>query len=156
MPDPAALLPSAVTPQDVRMFLIDRNPGDNTLLDAPEFAPDQVASALRLCVDKYNSAPPLIGDSLEAATFPHRYELIVGAASILLNMMALNLTRNRLNYQTREGTAVDDKARAEVYFKMAQEMGAEFDARVKAIKVSRNLANAYGGVGSQFDAGSYW
>ena len=147
---PPVPVPSVVSPMDVRMFLIDRGAADNELLDAPEFAPDQLASAIRLCVDKYNSTPPLLCEGYDVHSFPYRYELITGTAGILLLMAALNLTRNKLPYTTREGTAVDDKARAADYIRLAQSLSAEFDARIKALKVSANLRGMYGNVGSEF------
>jgi hypothetical protein len=155
MADLSDLPVPAVTPQDLRMFLIDRNPGDNFLLDAVEFDNAQVASALRLCVDKYQSTPPILCPSYGVDDFPHRYELILGAAAILLKMMAVNLTRNRLNYQTREGTAIDDKAGTREYLDIAREMSAEFDARIKALKIAQNLQEAYGHIGSPFARGRW-
>ena len=154
MADSIPLVPAIVTPDAVRMFLIDRRPEDNFLLDATEFSPAQVAGALQLCVDKYNSTTPLLNEGFNVDTFPYRYEGVIGTAAILLRMMAVNLTRNRLDYSTQEGTAVQDRARAQEYVALAKDLSAEFDARIKALKVQANLQGFYGGVRSQFSYGA--
>lgn len=147
MSDPIS--PPLITHDDVRLFLLDRYADDNFLLDATESDDASIAGALRLIVDKYNSTTPIL-ETVDAVTFPYRYELTMGTAAVLLRMQAINMSRNRLDYQTKEGAAVQDRARIPEYLNMARELMAEFDTRIKSLKVAANLEGAYGIVGSQF------
>jgi len=132
-----------VLPEDVRVFMMDRTPSENFLLDALEFTDDEINTAMVLTVDKYNATPPLV-DFYTSESFPYRYELLLGASSTLLKMKATNSMRNNLNYQTSDGVAIDDKAKRQEYFQLAQANDAEFMQRIKALKVSKNAEACYG------------
>lgn len=138
-----------VTMQDLRMFMVDRSASDNFLLDDLEFEDEQMLSAMRLCVDKFNSITPAIA-FYTVEDFPWRYELLLGTASILLRMGAVNMGRNRLDYSDASGTAVQDKNKSQEYMSMSMAMAQEFDTRCKAIKVSMNAEACYGSVSSGY------
>jgi len=138
-----------VTMQDVRMFMVDRTAKDNFLLDDLEFDDPQIISAMRLTVDKFNSTTPAIA-FYTAETFPWRYELLLGTASILMRMAAVNMGRNRLDYSDASGTAVQDKNKSQEYMAMASAMAQEFETRSRSIKVSMNAESCYGSVSSGY------
>jgi hypothetical protein len=141
-----AIDPTIITDNDIRLFMIDKSADDNYLLDDVEFTEEEINQAHGLAVDKYNSTLPLT----DIATEIPRYEAIIGTTAILLRMRAINMVRNRLDYQNKNGTAVQDKNKAKEYLELAREMSAEFDARIKGLKVHLNIESCYGGVGSDY------
>jgi hypothetical protein len=130
---------------DIRMFLIDKAPEDNYLLDDVEYTNEEICSACQFCVDKYNSQPPYV-DTYTVATWPYRYEMLIGTSAMLLRMKAINMTRNRLDYTQQDGTAVQDKNKAPEYLALAKDLMAEFTDLITKIKVSKNMEACYGSV----------
>jgi hypothetical protein len=132
-----------VTPIDVRFFLMDRTASENFLLDDLEFTDDEINNAMVLTVDRYNATPPMV-DMYTSETFPFRYEMLLGASSILMKIKSINMMRNNLNYQTSDGVAINDLDKRREYLGMAQALEQEFMDRIMKIKISRNAEQCYG------------
>lgn len=132
-----------VTPNDIRFFLMDRTAEENFLLDSVEFSDEDIQSAMMLTVDKYNSTLPMV-DYYTIQNFPYRYEFMLGTAATLLRAKALNFSRNRLDFTTKDGATINDKAKTQEYMALANAMMQEFDAKIVAIKKSKNAEEAYG------------
>lgn len=141
-----AVDPSIITENDIRLFMIDKTSDDNYLLNDVEFTPEEIAQAHTLIVAKYNSTLPLMSEVTEIP----RYEAIIGTTAILMRMKAINFVRNRLDYQNRNGTAVQDKNKAPEYLAIARDMMMEFEQRVRALKTHQNIEACYGHVSSPY------
>lgn len=141
---------SNVTATDIRSFLMDRTTSDNPLLDDLEFSNEDLAQALQLACDKYNSTPPLIDCPRTPDNFPYRYELIIQTAANLLRSAAINMERNKLDVTSQDGTAVQDKNKGPAYVALAKDLSAEFDQRIKQLKISANMEACWGRVGGGF------
>lgn len=141
-------IPQAVTEEDVRMFLVDKSPADNYLLDDVEMTNEEIQKAIGWAVDKFNSTPPFIR-IMQPETLPH-YVLVLGTAAMLLRMKAMNYMRNRLDYQQSNGTGVQDKNKGAEYMNMSKELMAEFTQITSQIKYSENIDACYGRVGSPY------
>jgi len=138
-----------ISENDIRMFLVDKSPSDNFLLDDVEYTNEEISSACQFCVDKYNSQPPYV-DKYTLASWPYRYELLIGASAMLLRMKAINMVRNRLDYTQQDGTAVQDKNKGAEYLAMSKELMAEFTDLITKIKVSKNMEAAYGSISGPY------
>ena len=143
-----APIPQSVTLDDIRMFMIDRVPDDNFLLDAVEFSDEQIYRAMYFATDRYNSTPPLL-TLLSIEQMPH-YTLILGTTAILLRMKAMNYARNRLDYSQKDGSAVQDKNKMQEYVALSKYLMAEYDRSVRELKYAANIESAYGSVGSPY------
>lgn len=145
LPEP---IPTTVTRDDVRMFMIDSLPSDNFLLDAVEFTDEQINKAMYFATDRYNSTPPIL-TMLSIEQMPH-FTLVQGTTAILLRMRAMNYARNRLDYNQKDGIAVQDKNKMQDYLVISKELMAEFDRSIRELKYAANLNGAYGYVGSPY------
>ena len=135
-----------IAPIDVKMFLFDRTSDDNFLLDGVDFDPQQIRYATQWCVDKFNEMTPLTGvyDKLP------RMLWITGTASILLRMRAINQSRNRLDYEQRNGVAVQDKNKFKEYLELSKMLQDEFEASARRLKINQNIESAYGRLESMY------
>jgi len=129
---------------EVRLFLMDKCPEDNYLLDDVEFTDTEYMAAIRWAVDKWNETPP---DVLRVTqtTCPWRYHWMVGAASQLLRMAAHNYARNSLQYSAG-GVSVGDKTKDQQYISMSKDLQAEFISWMEAKKVEINAELCFGGI----------
>jgi len=132
-----------ITPDMVRLFMMDRTADENFLLDSVEFTDTEISDALVLVVDKYNTMLPHV-DYYTADTFPYRTEALAGVAGMLMKMKALNMVRNNLDYNTSDGTAISDKGKKQEYLSLAQAFEQEFDTKCRSLKVSKNSNDCYG------------
>lgn len=144
-----------ISMQEIQLFMLDRFPEDNFLLDDREFGDEQFAMAMRLTIDRYNSTTPIGVDTQSVETFPWRLEYTLGVASVLLRMRALNMMRNNLSWNTGGGIAVDDKSSYKDYIQMSKSLQDEFDDRVKKIKQTINIEGGYGALGSEYQFTAY-
>jgi hypothetical protein len=137
-----------ISPDAIRLFMLDRKAEDNFLLDDVDMPSDLLALAMDLTVDQFNTTPPILCEQLTVETFPYRLELLLGVTGMLLRSKAMNLTRNALPYQSTSGTAVDDKSsRAAKYMEMATAFLSEYTDRITKIKQQMNIDSGFGYVG---------
>lgn len=147
MSDPIQI-PAAVTEEDIRVFLIDKVPADNFLLDDVEMTTEEIQKAIGWTVDKYNMIPPHI-HTLSAETMPH-YLLVIGTSGMLLRMKAMNYMRNKLDFQQANGSSVQDKNKSADYLSVSKELLSEFVQIATQLKYSANIDACYGRVGSPY------
>lgn len=128
---------------------MDRTAAENFLLDSVEYSDEDIHSAMQLTIDKYNSTLPMV-DVYTVENFPYRYEMMIGTSATLMRSKAINYSRNRLDFQTKDGATIQDKAKSSEYLQMANIMMKEFEERVHAIKVTKNAEQAFGSVSGQY------
>jgi hypothetical protein len=87
---------------------MDRTAAENFLLDSVEYSDEDIHSAMQLTVDKYNSTLPMV-DIYTVEDFPYRYEMMIGSSATLMRSKAINYSRNRLDFQTKDGATIQDK-----------------------------------------------
>lgn len=138
-----------VTPEDVRFFLMDRTAQENFLLDSVEYSDDDINQAMILTVDKYNSTLPMV-DTYTIEDFPYRYEFMLGTSATLLRSKAINYSRNRLDFLTKDGATIQDKLKTGEYLSMANALMSEFDQRIVNIKKTKNAEQCYGHVSGPY------
>jgi len=128
---------------ELRMFMMDRCPEDNDLIDDYEFSDSEMINALRWTIDLWNETRPVIAKALfTPATFPYRYYHMIGAAAQLMKVKGRNLLRNRLPFST--GSAqVDDKARGQLYMQLAAELSGEYKQWMRGEKHRINVSSCY-------------
>ena len=139
-----------ITSKKLRFFLMDRYPQENYLLDGLEFTDEDIREAFELAVSKFNTTDPMLQRmQFNVSSFPFLYEGMLGIASILLRAKSINMFRNRLG---GTGQIVDDKQNAEIYIKLADQLGAEFDSRCSKIKANANVNGGWGRVGGTMES----
>ena len=139
--------------RQVRVFLSDF-PYKNRLLGTEESDRDDIELALDLSVDNFNNAE-VPKTSFALANFPSLRVLIYGAVIELLTMKGILYSRNRLNYS--DGgiqVAVNDKAPE--YTQWLNAMLRTNERLTANLKLSLNVANAWGGVPSEYATTDYW
>lgn len=137
-----------ITPDFIRLFLLDRA-SDNFLLDEEQFKDESLDAAIILTVDRWNETSPFVSP-FTPENFPFRHSLIMGVTATLLRMKGLNMIRNKVDYQTAGGVTVDEKSSARDYFAVAKDFMAEFDAKIKHMKMQINIGEGYGQLGSPY------
>ena len=130
-----------LTNDQVRLFLMDRKEL-NSLIKGVRWSDPEIDAAINMCVDYWNSTPPFI-NTQNAATFPFRWLLLTGVAGWLLRSAAINEASNQLDYSA-DGITVQDKNKAEIFLNIGNMYWKEFQEKVVNIKVTQNLAGAYG------------
>lgn len=134
-----------LTVPEVRMYLRDRCPSDNFLLDALEFAQDEIMMMIRSAVDEWNETPPPV--SLHTPIdFPYRYHWARSVMGELFLLASKQLRRNRLAYSAG-GVSIDDLDRWKDYERMGQEMKTEWRTFIRSKKIALNIEGGYAGLG---------
>ena len=146
-----------ISPEKIRLYLLDRSAGDNLLLDDVDFSNELLDLAQELVLDRYNTTDPFIEVRHTVEDFPYKVEFLMGVTAQLLRSKGINMKRNQLNYSSASGTAVDDKKQADEYLAMSAQMFQEFDSRVRKIKCHININEGYGAQGSSYaDISGFW
>ena len=135
----------ALTPAEVRMYLRDRCPQDNFLLDEVEFQSDEIMFMIVRAVDEWNETPPPV-TTFTSITFPFRYNWALSVVGDLFGVAARNLRRNKLDYGAG-GLTVNDQARWEQYNAWNKELKAEWRAFIRRKKLEINIQEGYMSLG---------
>lgn len=126
-----------MTDMEVRIFLRDKDPSANILLDDFEFTPEEIRTAMNITVDRWNDTPPDIY-RMDYDEFPYRSILLLGVASNLLAMAAHRYRRNSLAINAG-GTSVNDQAKAGEYDQASMRLRDEY---LRAIRTKKRELNA--------------
>ena len=128
-----------MTDMEVRIFLRDKDPAANILLDDYEFTPEEIRTAMNITVDRWNDTPPAIYQ-YDYDEFPYRSILLLGVASNLLSMAAHRYRRNSLAINAG-GTSVNDQDKAGQYDQAAARLRDEYlhAIRTKKRELNSNL-----------------
>lgn len=127
---------------DIRMFLRDSNPTDNTLLMSFEFSDSEIVSAIRLCIDQFNHTF-FPHTSYTPSSFPYRYPWIKGACGHLLQIASNAYARNNLKYNAGDGS-VDDKNKMQEYMTLANLYTAEWREFIEVVKRDLSIKRSWG------------
>lgn len=131
-----------LTISEIRKDIVDRADTDNPLLGETEFSDSMICNSIFSTIDKWNRTPPT-QQRYTNFTFPYRDMLKQGVYYFLFKAKSLNLQRNRLGTNVG-GVQYDDKARADLYIKLAQDYKNEFELLMLREKRTNNL-NAWVG-----------
>ena len=104
---------------------------------------------MTLVTDMYNSTLPFV-DNYNVENFPYRYEMLIGASGYLMRSKAINYTRNRLDFSTKDGATIQDKAKTQEYLSIANGLIQEFTKRITDIKKMKNAESVYGSVAGPY------
>lgn len=145
--------PMTLTLDDIRMFMRDvagRVPGtgvENIMFDAPEFSDDDARRAVRFTVARFNIMTPISNDH-EGMINP--WLLLMGTCEFLLTSEAFRQKRNQVQYASADISPIGRDDKFQMYLSMAQYLKAEFEDKAKSFKISRNMEDAYGNLGSGY------
>lgn len=136
--------PGYLTDMDVRLFLRDKDPELNYLLDDYEFTPEELRTAMTLAVDKWNESPPVLTTHMYTTlNFPFRYNLLLGTCANLMYMAAMRYRRNSLTYNI-PGGQVADQEKYQQYDAAGQRLSQEYTEWVAKMKRAINIECGFG------------
>ena len=137
---------------DIRMFLRDQ-PDWNILLDDIESTDDDIRSAMRLTVAKWNAIPP-ISNVTDPAQL-NEYVLLCGSCGFLLKSEGLRQLRNQMQTQDGNISPVGLDEKEALYMRWAQHFQEEFERYALRIKVQENMESILdSGCGAENGLGS--
>jgi len=134
-----------LTELDIRIWLRDKDPTANLLLDDFEFSPEEMRTAMTLTIDKWNDTPPYIG-SHDIDSWPYRSALLTGTAANLLFIAAHRYRRNSLKYNI-PGGAVADQEKYMEYDSAGQKLWQDYVSWLTHNKRALNMEMGWGMVG---------
>lgn len=133
---------ASMTDMEVRIFLRDKDPEANLLLDDYEFTPEEIRTAMNITVDRWNDMPPDIY-RMDYDEFPYRSILLLGVASNLLAMAAHRYRRNSLQINAG-GTSVNDQDKAREYDQASARLRDEYLQAMRTKKRELNVGLGWG------------
>lgn len=132
-----------ITEMDVRIWLRDKDPGANVLIDDFEFSPEEIRTAKTLAVDRWNDLPPIMPSyHYDVDTFPFRSALLTGTCANLLTIAAHRYRRNSLQYNV-PGGAIADKNKGAEYDAAAARLSQEYLSQIQHLKRSLNMEQGF-------------
>lgn len=136
-----------ITVEDVRHYILDRDPSDNEFHRDLQFSEDEIHVAMERAAREYNSIPPPIGgfrgDCLPKST-NMMFDAIVDA---LYTAEAGRLARNEVDYDAG-GVRTDLTGKQIEWLRqLAAEARGRFVEAASHYKIQRNLAQAFGPLG---------
>lgn len=133
---------SIVTPEEIRMFLLDRAEL-NPLLLGIRFTPEMIEQAIVNTVDYFNLMNPPTLNMYTVENFPYRSLLLLGASGYLLRSASINEASNQLSYAS-DGVQINDKDKAQIFLTLGNSLWDEFKQLATNIKINVNVAQVYG------------
>lgn len=137
-----------ISEKELRIFAMDK-PELNTLVDGVKFGPEEIEQAQLYVVDYYNMLPPPIDTVFSIEDFPSRALMLLGVWGHLLRGASIGETQNELEYSA-DGIAVNDRSHGQAFMNLGNTFWQEFLDIAKQIKITRNIARAFGSVGSEY------
>lgn len=131
-----------MTDMEVRIYLRDKDPEANILLDDFEFTPEEIRTAMNLAVDRWNDEPPDIY-RMDYDEFPYRSILLMGVSSNLLAMAAHRYRRNSIQINAG-GTSVNDQAKSSEYDQASIRLRDEYLRMIRKKKRELNWGLGWG------------
>ena len=136
-----------ITEKSIRIFMMDR-PELNPLLSGVRFDTVDMEEAIVNVIDYFNMLPPPVV-SYTVETFPFRMLLLLGVSGHLLRGASINEASNNLSYAV-DGVTVNDKDKASTFLQMGNSFWEEFKQLAQQIKISQNVAAAWGNAASEY------
>lgn len=125
-----------LTEVDIRVWMRDKDPSMNLLLDDLEFTPEEIRQAMTFTVDYWNEQPPIMR-GYDYDKFPYRFALLCGTAAHLMFMAAMRFRRNALQYNAG-GLQIADQEKYQAYDQAGGMWWTEFKKWVADKKRSLN------------------
>lgn len=145
---------STLSIAEIRMTIRDTSPAGNFLIDELDFKENEIALAIRRCIDYWNEARPPVMTNMTPVSFPWRYHLSLGVVGELHHYAAINKMRNDLPYSAA-GVSVQDTVRWERYKMIGDEYTAQWRQWVKEKKYEININGAFRTMGSAYYYGFF-
>lgn len=139
---------AAFTENDVRVFAKDKA-ADNPLLGAVRFTTEDILAATNLAVDYINYSLPPLPTKFTKESFPSSYVLLLGTCGHLLRGASVNQASNQLTYAV-DSVQIGDMDKAKIFSELGNSFWGEFQQMVRDIKVTENIADAYGATRSNY------
>lgn len=131
-----------ITEKELRIWSMDR-PELNTLIDGVKFSSEDIEQAQIFVVDYFNLMPPPTGYQYTVETFPSRTLMLLGVWAHLLKGAAIGDAINEFDYAA-EGVQINDRNKAQLYALLGRQYWDEFKDMAANIKLTQNIAQAYG------------
>ena len=127
---------------EIRLFLRDADPSENSLLERIDFPDAEIAAAIVRAIRRWNELPPrLIRYTFDSRNFPYKNELMQGIAGFLFIAAAESYRRNFLPYNTG-GISIQDKNKFNLYEQIGRLNLNEYTQWAKMKKVELNRQQA--------------
>jgi hypothetical protein len=137
-----------VTPEEIRMFLLDRAEL-NPLLLGVRFTAEMIEQAIINTIDYFNLMNPPIYHMYTVEDFPYRGLLLLGGAGYLLRSAAINEASNQLSYAS-DGVQINDKDKAQIFLSLGNNLWEEFKQLAQNIRININIGQVYGTKHSEY------
>jgi hypothetical protein len=136
---------------EIRLELRDSSALESELLDDSLYwSNSEIVAAMRAPVDYWNESLPPIPPSYTTQNFPFRYWWKQGIKAMLFRIAAEWHRRNQVAYSAG-GVSFDEHGmKAQQYDQAADAIWAEYKQWVQQKKISANLEQAWGEVGSDY------
>ena len=132
-----------LTEMDVRIWMRDKDPEANLLLDDFEYTSEEIRTAMTLTVDYWNDIPPMAMTPIDYTRFPWRSRLLCGTCANLLFMAAHRFRRNSLQYSAG-GMTIADQEKYNQYDQAGGRLWEEYKQWAHDAKRSLNITNGWG------------
>lgn len=116
----------------------------NRLVEGREHSNRDVAAAMYLALNDWNTAPPLL-EKVTLVSHPAKHLLIDRTIIELLLSAAILMTRNHMNYSDAQGTRVGVSDKAPQYLQLVQLLMQKYEAARLQTKQAINLNDAIDG-----------
>lgn len=125
--------------QEIRMYLRDSYPEENSLIDGLEFEDSEIVIATERALRYFNEVPPHLDTFVATTTnFPWRYHLLEGILGQLYRMAANSDRKNSLQYSAG-GLSVNDNGKEQNYLQASQMHWQAYQQFVDAKKYEMNM-----------------
>jgi hypothetical protein len=138
-----------LTVAELRLSLRDVDRGGNLWLASFEWDLSEIAFCITRPIGEFNEAPPPLTQQYNTTTFPFKWNWLKASQGYLLQIAALWYMRVHLPYQAG-GLSIDDKNKADVYWRTSQQLLQEWKQWVQFKKVQMNAEGAYMSMGSSY------
>lgn len=123
-------------------------PAMNALLDGVETSDTLIEFCLDLCLDDFNTSPPLIGQ-FTLANHPSQSLVLIGTMIWILKSAGVQQSRNQLDYASG-GITVATSNKTPLYQSWINILMQAYEAKKANLKKSLNAEQGYGGVSSEY------
>jgi hypothetical protein len=136
---------------DILMTVQMGDPARSDLLRRKEWNLAEIAISIAKPVEYWNTALPPIGVYYSTTNFPFRWDWREGIIASLMLTAASGYLRDHMVYQSSgPGSAFDDKAKWDEYFKIGTAKWQTFTEMVLAQKGAYNMRNGYSFAGTPY------
>lgn len=143
---------ACITPQEVRELVLDKVE-NNYLIPGEELTDTQIIIAMELTLSDWNSTPPT--DMATLGNFPYKHILMAG--TLYRCFMGQSALRARNTFQFSDGgISVPLEERFQLYQAMAGMYQNEYQSMMQKVKISINMDQGWGSLGSDYSRFPIW